>query len=179
MKKPIIDFYLGEGTNIAGEKLDDILRWNNGQLEMDHDYIQWMFPSNEPSNINCDAPVLDKETADLFRADPELKEMLRASFIRILDFFGFWYNERYTCGFPEPTVEPLVPTEKRPHPRKCLEFFNHNMFRVTRVLKSLRLCGLEEEAMAFFEALKMFKDSSGVTLNSWGHWERAANDPLW
>lgn len=47
----IVKFYRGERGNQNGDMLDDILTWKFGALDMDHDFIQWLFPSNEPSQM--------------------------------------------------------------------------------------------------------------------------------
>ena len=173
----IIDFYRGEAGNYAGDTLDEILSWTNWALEADHDYIQWLFPSNEPSQMNGDAPVLTREDADLFNTDPAMKNAMLRSFARILDFFGFGVSWTEYEGKTTISIKPLSPTEKRPQPTKAIDSFNHNALRVTRVLKSLRLCGLDEYAKAFFEALKPWKEKH--SLNTWSYWKNAAENYLW
>jgi hypothetical protein len=56
--------------------------------------------------------------------------------------------------------------------------FNHNMLRVTRVLKSLRLTGLPRYADAFFKVLLQHKGTIGSP-NAFGHWTRATFNDLW
>lgn len=58
-----------------------------------------------------------------------------------------------------------------------LRAFNHNMLRATRVIKSLRLCGLNQEAAAFFKCLEGFQNR--VSGNTFEYWRAAAQDPLW
>jgi len=158
----IVDFYREECGNNNGHMLKEILSWSNGALEMDHDYIQWLFPSNEQSNFNCDAPTLTQEEAAIFQADPSLKEKVRESFQRILKFFEF------------DGEETIKPTQEVP---LWLQAFNHNMLRATRVIKSLRLLGLDAEAAAFYKCLEGFKDR--VSGNTFEYWRAAAQDPLW
>jgi hypothetical protein len=162
----IIDFYRDEIGNTNGNRRQEILGWSDGALEMDHDYIQWLFPSNEASNFNCDAPTLTQEEAAIFQADPELQEKVRESFVRILKFFEFELSED----------EHLVVKPKQEVPL-WLRAFNHNMLRATRVIKSLRLLGLHREAAAFFKCLEGFKIR--VSGNTFEYWRAAAIDPLW
>jgi hypothetical protein len=85
----IVEFYRGERGNENGHTLADIMTWSNGALEMDHDYVQFMFPSNERSMMNCDAPTMTKEESQIFEADPELQERVKQSLVRFLDFLDF------------------------------------------------------------------------------------------
>ena len=159
----IVDFYRDQIGNTNGNTRQEILGWSDGALEMDHDYIQWLFPSNEASNFNCDAPTLTQEEAAIFQADPELQEKVRESFVRILKFFEFEFSE-----------EDIKPKQEVP---LWLKAFNHNMLRATRVIKSLRLLGLHQEAAAFFECLVGFQVR--VSGNTFEYWRAAAQDPLW
>ena len=72
----IVEFYRGErgyscADDIAmrerdhipvrGDTLDEIMKWPDEWLEEDHDYIQWLFPSTEPSQMNSAAPTLTRD----------------------------------------------------------------------------------------------------------------------
>lgn len=163
----IIDFYREECGNNNGHYLRDILGWSDGALEMDHDYIQWLFPSNEPSNFNADAPVLTQEEAAIFQADPELQEKVKESYLRILKFFELELSEGEV-------VRPVAGTPV------WLRAFNHNMLRATRVIKSLRLVGLEKYALAFSDFLEDFAwKNDHISDNTLKYWNSAAYDPLW
>ena len=50
-----------------GLMIDDIHKYNNTQLESDHSYIQWLFPSIQPSAFNTASKPLTKEEASEFR----------------------------------------------------------------------------------------------------------------
>jgi hypothetical protein len=53
---------------------------------------------------------------------------------------------------------------------------NHNHLRITRILRSLRLLGLNEHAQAFFGALQeVYKERpSCITATTFDYWKRAA-----
>lgn len=143
----IVSFYAGRAVDDRGRSLRQIWRWPDEKLERVHDYIQWLFPLTEPSGFNPEAPTLDEEAIHEFRTRPELRTNLRVSFIRMLVFYGFELIEE----------DPLrvVPSESfHDRSRNWLTSSNHNHLRITRILKSLRLLGLEEEAAAFFRCLK-------------------------
>jgi hypothetical protein len=147
MEAPLVNFYAGSGTDNRGRMLAEIHRWSDEDLERTHDYIQWLFPLTERSAFNSHAPILDAEIIQEFRARPELRENLRASLVRMLAFFGFRLLEDESlrvvpaADFVEQAQNWLTPS-------------NHNHLRITRILTSLRLLGLDEEAAALFRCLE-------------------------
>jgi hypothetical protein len=152
----LVNFYAGVGCDSRGRVLSVIHRWSDEDLERAHDYIQWLFPLTERSAFNSQAPILDAEVIREFRRRPELRQNLRASFVRILAFFGFCLQEDEplrvvpAADFAEQAQNWLTPA-------------NHNHLRITRILKSLRLMGLEEEAAAFFRCLEGLYGKESVT----------------
>lgn len=56
--------------------------------------------------------------------------------------------------------------------------FDHNHLRITRILRSLRVLGLEEEANAFYVALLDDEISGKVSPKSRMYWKRAARRAL-
>ena len=71
---PIPAFFRGTGTDHAGRRHPEILAWSDDRLEMQHDYIQWLFPLRRRGRYNPDAPVLMPSTIEAFQWDPELRE---------------------------------------------------------------------------------------------------------
>lgn len=169
----IVKFYRGEIKNSDNWSLEEMWKFSLGELEMDHSYIQYMFPSNEPSMMNGDSPTMTKEESHIFKNDPELQEKVKKSFLVILNFFGFELVSQDGLL----SIIPLKSTIKRPKPQAWLEHFNHNMLRVTRILKCLRLTGLGQYAILFFHALIEYKDN--LSENTLWHWKRAVSDDLW
>jgi hypothetical protein len=148
-----------EGTNSSGYTLEQVLGWPDEDWELQHDFIQWLFATDEPSMFNPDAPVLDAATIAAFRADPMLRHRFRKAFDRWLAFCGINRLE-----------DELVFDDPKPD-MWCGQ--NHNLLRVTRVLRSLNLLGLEKEAELFFGLLTKIKDI--IEPKTWSFWERAAN----
>jgi hypothetical protein len=165
-KMKIVEFYRGERGNTNGDTLDEIMSWTDGQLEMDHDWIQWALPSNERSMLNGDAPTMTKDECRAFNEDVELQEKARKTFERFLDFLGFRL-----------TSDPLLVEPKDENVPWFLRSFNHNMLRVTRSLKSMRLTGNTECAVAFYNALRPFFGQ--VSENTRKYWGDAIFAPLW
>ncbi len=172
----ILTFYAGTSADPSGRRLPDIQQWPDNLLEANHDFIQWMFPLVEPSSVHPEAPTLDQETIRAFKARADLQENLRNSFLRMLAFYGFEKQTpdgpaiRRSAAFAEQSSEWLWPG-------------NHNHLRITRIIKSLRLLGLEAEAKAFFKCLsELYAEETGrgiprITATTFQFWSSAAEDP--
>lgn len=136
-------FYLGSHPDNRGRLLADILARDDLWLEVTHDYIQWLFPTREASRVAPDAPVVTREVQAAFANDEILRRHLKASFHRMLAFYGL-------APLPQ-GIDKAGNWEAR----KSNWFIadTHNNLRITRILKSLNLLGLEKEARAFQAAL--------------------------
>lgn len=139
MNQQIIDFYNGVGTDARGRKIEDIWLFDDIALEGVHDYVQWLFPLKEPSLFNKDAPLLDDETAQVFRTSPELQERV----LRSLDVMLSFLRLKYESGAVAMGSDDL----------HWLTWKNHNFRRLTRMMSSLRLLGLDAPAKALYSGL--------------------------
>jgi Opioid growth factor receptor (OGFr) conserved region len=137
MNSAWVDFYRGVEPDSEGRYIGEILAWDDDRLEDVHDYIQWLFPLPEPSLFNPDAPLLTRADVAAARGDATVRENLRAAYARMRRFYGLT---------PE--------TEARPKPWVCAA--DHNHLRLTRILKSLNLLGLRDEARSLYEAISAF-----------------------
>lgn len=153
----ILDFYRG-GPDHRGRRLSEIIAWGAGRLERTHDYIQWLFPLPEPSAFQPAAPLLTPEDAAEFRRAPELQGRMRQALAAMSAFYG---------------INP-------PGPMPWLAPGDHNFLRLTRILRSLRLVGLELEAQDLFtrlqELYRLHPDAIGPTTIRF--WRNAVTDPL-
>ncbi len=140
----LIDFYRGQARDSEERRLEEIWDWDDDSLEAVHDFIQWLFPLPEPSNFNPDAPLLSEQDIHAFRSDSNLQGRLVRSFERILRFLGLaqkpdgtvMEGSNFTARLPEVWAYP-----------------NHNWLRITRILRSLTLLGLEKQAQALYDRL--------------------------
>jgi Opioid growth factor receptor (OGFr) conserved region len=161
-----LGFYAGTRPGDRGRFVRKIHRWPDYKLEQTHDYIQWQFPLAERSGFSPEAPILDAKTIREFRSRLELRRNVQTSFG---DCYGMQIQEagqlRVTraVSFAGRSENWLTPA-------------NHNHLRITKILKSLRLLGLEAETAAFFECLaniyrlesaKTSPRISGETLTFW------------
>lgn len=170
---PLLLFYREEGTDHRGRRFADILSWDDQRLEQVHDFVQWLFPLLEPSGFNPHAPLLSPADRAAFAAAPLLRARLRDALRRMLAFYGFVLDDA-----APPVVRPDPARGNRP--REWLRPGDHNLLRVTRILRSLALLGLQSYADAFLAALLQL-DASGtvprinpVTLR---YWREAAASP--
>jgi len=155
----IVAFYAGEGTDHRGRSLKEIWAWEDDRLEDVHDYIQWLFPLNEGSMFNAAAPILTAEEINAFSDSPALRKNLHRSFERILAFYGFILDETGAT----PIIAPGPQFQMR-----AIHWMtpgNHNFLRLTRIMKSLMLLGVEPLARVLFQALeKLHAGESGKTI---------------
>jgi len=137
----LVAFYRGEGSDTEGRTLTEIWGWGDDELEEVHDFIQWLFPLPEPSRFNPDAPLLTPEDIATFQKDNLLRSNLLRSFTRFLGFLGL------AVGQDGQVVEGPSFGARSPD---VWSFPNYNLLRVSRVLRSLTLLGLGDQARAFY-----------------------------
>ena len=141
-------FYRGTETDHCDRTREEIVGWDNDRLEQVHDFIQWLFPLEEPSPVNPSAPVLTPADRLAFRQEPALRERLLESLDRMLAFYGF---ERHVAAHG---VAIRKAADWAARSALWLHRQNHNHLRITRILKSLMLLGAVEEAAAFYRVLE-------------------------
>lgn len=143
-------FYIEGCPNAVGYTLEYILNQSDSWLEQKHDYIQWLFPTDQPSQFNLKAPVVSQKSADklIQKYGDELKDKIIQSFFRMARFYGF--RVFYIVG-DSVVVEPNDMVEKR-----WLTKGNHNFLRLTRIMQSLQLFGLQNHYKALKDCLLSF-----------------------
>jgi hypothetical protein len=163
----LVAFYRGEEPDYQGRRLEDMLAWNDVRLEMFHDYIQVLFPLRDPSFFSSRAPLLDDATIASFRADEKIRANLTRAFERMLLFYGLRHDG--ASGTVVRTDEFALKA------RHWLFPGDHNYRRITRILHSLTLLGLEDRARAFFEALTdIYREfPADVGEETFRYWEHA------
>ena len=119
----IVGFLEGKTPDHRGRILAMLLQQTDHQAEATHDYIQWLFPLDEPSRSVNGAPVLTELDIDEIRQSSLAQSNLAES-------------ARWFLGF----------LERNNH---WVTKYNHNHLRITRVIKSLRLLASDEAADEF------------------------------
>jgi hypothetical protein len=163
----LLDFYRGLGTDSEGRRLDDLLAWDDDALEEVHDFIQWLFPLPEPSRFNPDAPLLSPEEIAAFRADASLRANLDRAFARILRFLGLARSADGTVQEGPDFSARAADVWAAP---------NHNWLRITRILRSLRLLGLEEQSRSLYRHLdhQYHHGRAPISADTFHYWTEAA-----
>lgn len=152
MNENLINFYLGKQRDSEGRTLSDIWAFHAADMERVHSYIQWLFPLPTPSPFNRNAPLLDAATIAEMRSNKQIQNNLRMSLGVMLKFYDFGSARM-----------------KHAH---WLTRSNHNYMRLTRILQSLMLLGMEDEAKVLLSTLddlyEYYPDEIGeVTLDYW------------
>src|SRR5678816_640060 len=145
---PIVVFYSG-GVDGNGRTLREILAWSDTTLEDVHDYIQWVFPTRQPSAVNPSAPLGTADTIRAFAADADLRRALLDAFTRMLTFYGLRREAR-----DDGTVQVEIDEAKfADRAGRWLRPNNHNHLRLTRIMQSLAALGLAQDAKALQRCL--------------------------
>ena len=147
--RPIVMFLEGEGPDARGRTLFEVLAMNDVALEHRHDFIQWLFPLPEPSEVVPDSPVLTPEDVQAIR----MSELAPLALAAATDRMGMFYRT---------THDWLTPG-------------NHNHRRITRIIRSLRLLVGDAEADAFRDVIlaRVNETRAPVSARSRGYWATA------
>lgn len=154
MASRIIDFYNG-GTDHKGRTIAEIINLDNKAFDECHDFIQWLFPLHEDSRMSpVKFPLVTVEDSNYFKqsANCKIRVLLALErYVIFLDEMGddFWCNDG-----------------------------DHNLLRITRIIRSLRFFGLESIAKDFYEECTSRAISRHLDKKTCTYWERALKEPL-
>jgi hypothetical protein len=175
MASTTVQFYSGQGVDGRGRSLNTILSFTDGELETVHDFIQWLFPIETVSSVNPSAPIVTRNTQIAFRTDISLRGNLCKACCRMLHFYGLSCHGKAgvnpkVCrgrGFPVKSARWMTPG-------------NHNHLRLTRILKSLRLLGLEACSRSLFSCLRELasRDPDGFSEVTLDYWRASQEIPI-
>jgi hypothetical protein len=149
---PLHAYLSGEGTDGRGRRAQEVLASSDHDLEVRHDWVQWLFPLPTRSAAVPGSPVLTPDEIAAIRADPRARATLAHAADRMLAFYRdtrFW----------------LAP-------------FDHNHLRITRILQSLRLLLGPAAARPVYDALLGLHEAAGAPVNpaSLRYWREAIDD---
>lgn len=148
----IYNFYCGNGRDMYGRTFEEIISKSNVWMEFNHTFIQRLFPLDEPSGADETAPVLTEELVKKMRMNPKAIQRMKKAFTRMMKLYGF----QVIYGMADNKIENVISHRKWHY---WITFNNHNYKRISRILKSLRLMGLNEEAEKFFVVLENLYNS--------------------
>jgi len=163
MSKDIIGFYQGVVRNQEGYSINDILKFSDEKLEDNHCYIQWIFPLPERSKAVPGSPFLRQADINEFNDSGVLQSKMIELFYRVAGFYGLGVQidpetEAMTIKvmpsdglFEKKTANWLTP-------------HNHNFLRISRIIRSLKLAGLEQWAQGFYKCMCEIYENNKTTI---------------
>ena len=175
----LIAFYTGEGFDPHGRTFTSLLAFDDNQLEEEHNFVQYLFPLHQPSSMINDAPVLTPELALLLSSNPIARDRFLAAIRLFRRFLGVTPEDTAIIapGIGIPFIEPI---QALSHQKLSLWLHEggHNTLRVTRIIRSLRLVGLEAEALSFYQDVSAEGRRAGLGPRTLSYWRRAAEGAL-
>ena len=145
----VLHFLEGAIPDGRGRTLSMIMALDDQAIESTHDFIQWIFPLDEPSRSHPGAPVLDLfEIEEIKSSDVALENLMQSA---------DWY-----FGF----------LQRHDH---WIRQYDHNHLRISRAIKSLRLLVSDEVADRYKAAILDFLGGSisAISERSREHWLNA------
>jgi ADP-ribosylglycohydrolase len=128
-----------------GHRRDTLLLLSDEEFETNHGFIQWAFPTSQPSQNPTNAPVLDLDSAVWLAEKDDVARFLEDMTTRFLEFL------------------------KRSDHWK--QKYNHNHLRISRALESIRTLHSYELAKWFHETvLKLAGESVSNLETANEHW---------
>ena len=129
--------------------LKDILAWQDfREWDRSHTFVQWIFPTNEVSKFNPDAPLLDEDTLEAFKCSETC--MLNAA--KAYTFAQRFLWQQFGVSW--------------------MKKADHNHLRITRIIKFLNLVGYPLAARnIYYNVIKIARGKpevvSDITLDFW------------
>ena len=163
----ILGFMKNEIPDYKGRFHKEILLFSDEQLEQCHDQIQWLFPLHEESAYAKTYPIVTKELIDAIFNDWYAEEAIEKAYFRIRDFLNIY----------DYTVQDHLKPKYKEH-SWCVDG-NHNLLRITRIIRCLRLFDIRDFAIRFYNnamALGVQYDLNEKTLK---YWTKAMFDDKW
>jgi len=155
----IIKFLSDKQCDYKGRIYSDILHCTNEEMELCHDQVQWIFPLHEVSSFAQTYPVVNMDIVKECIGNAEIIENISNAVERMTDFYS-------------------LDTQDRDKQRDWCKEFNHNLLRITRIIRSARLFGLDEEADEFYQAAKETGDFFCIGNVPKAYWWRARYEDL-
>ena len=168
----LLGFYQGEADGPPGVRIDSIWNWDHRTLEERHDFIQWLFPTIDPSWANFSAPALDEASMAAFRSEPGLRRRVLRSLRVMLDFYGLRLDDS------APEAPAVARNDQFPERKENWLANRHNHLRISRILASLNALGLPEHAHAFFTCLSDIYDEERGRIDetTFAYWQARAGE---
>jgi len=156
----IVRFYRDGAPDRLDRTLAQMLLYDYEEMERCHDHMQWMFPLHEPSMFATEYEILSERDVAELQASNVAKSNMRAALQHFRSFLGLG----------SPVNVDLW--EEWAHDG------NHNLLRITRAIRSLRLFGLEAEAREFFGFAMQVAEECNLSIVTQRFWMAALEGPV-
>ncbi|WP_420422515.1 opioid growth factor receptor-related protein [Simkania sp.] len=135
-----LDFYRGKIPNLNGVLFETICHYTEDELELHHNFIQWLFPMTKRSQMTSEPIMLNETIIEAFLEDSHLQNQL----VRALDLMLAHYGLKRD---KERISKASDFDQKKRH------LSGHNLARIDRILNSLRSLGKSSLAKALYDCL--------------------------
>eukprot|EP00440_Ansanella_granifera_P007362 gb/GFBE01007973.1/.p1 GENE.gb/GFBE01007973.1/~~gb/GFBE01007973.1/.p1 ORF type:complete len:214 (+),score=36.26 gb/GFBE01007973.1/:1-642(+) len=169
---PLVPFLRGEGPDDSGRTLEEILSWNDNMMERVHNYVQWIFPTDEQSKFNYGAPLMTPEVQRFCRQDPVILANFDKTLTRFLAFLGLEMH-----GEPGKLRVSRAAFFDSRVPDCWVSMGgmgNHNWLRISRVLHCLGMIGKKEQQQALLACLEEMHKGGLQVRSALPHWRERA-----
>ena len=148
-KKYILEFLTNQKANHKGYIYNDLIEFSNKKMEECHDHIQWMFPTNQPSKFASKFPIITVDFVNYLKRNQETYNIVCMNMIKALERMEGFYNlYKYQNHEIVDNIKDFYYFSKN----------NHNLLRITRIIRSLRLFELDEFSCRFYSrVMEVFK----------------------
>lgn len=157
----IIDFLENRSTDYKGRTFMDIVECSDKKMEECRDQVQWMFPLHEESNFAQTYPIVTAETLQKAKNSPFIKNNLLIAKSRMEKFLAIGECKDIDIQ------------------RKWCQERNHNLLRITRVIRCLRLFGMKDDAIDFHDKALKAGNYFGISNVTTAYWWRALYEDIW
>lgn len=164
-------FYEGKIPSISGYDFEQILNFTDFQLETKHDFIQSLFPLQEPGVAK--AYLLTNKDIKEFKTKPHLQQKVIKALTRMINFYG------YDVNFVKGEIKRVLPINRIEHGTMIGLMSTHNYLRITRIIKFLNKIDMKYYALIFMkgvcEDLKKYPHFASLAKSSLPYWKKALN----
>ena len=156
----ITSFLLNLQPDYKGRYYHDILGCSDKVMEECHDQVQWMFPLHEESNFAMTYPILNAQLVEKLKDNAYIITNITRAIHRMSDFYGF-------------------PTNDRNKQRLWCKDSDHNLLRITRIIRCARFFGLDDEATEFYDKAVEASHYFCISNVTRAYWWRAQHEELY
>lgn len=161
----LLRFFKGEEDERIRHTLSRITEFSDAEMEMYHNFIQWIFPTMEQSEYHPSAPTIDGKFAHALHQDACALAGYCKGCRRYLRYMGLeCKGDGDICRIPN--TPPFW------------QLSGHNYLRITRVLNSLRQTGHTECSKALYAQMMQILDADPtnyvgrMTLEYWARTQK-------